>query len=504
MGAMKAEPAARQAAFDVYREASAKLQERLRALQERQEAPARERTQCLRVVSWSPYDEQRRLLRSSASEKAIVAGRQVGKSDVGAYATLRVALAEPGSYSVLLAPTFPIARTAIDKMRALCREVPGAEWKEQQKRMLFANGSVWQVFSADHGDNVGRGPTLTGLLWVDEAAMVSHGAWQSTLGSLTAVRDPRKLLTTTPKGKNWVWGFVTKADMEPGEEDDDRRVWRFRSEHSPFANLKEIRRNRRLMTPEMAVQEYDAEFVDALILAFPDVSRLWVNNLQDRSGERDLRVTAGIDLGKEQDWTVVTVMNKYGEARIVGRWQHQSWPETEKRILELAEAHGVDLFCVDKSGVGSYLVDRLERVHKRQLVAVQTHLLGAKAEIVELARADAQNGKIRVERGQPSTPERAVADQLEHELKRFQGTKYVRAGNEYVKYEGVQIKGEHDDCVISLCLANWGREHGWAEPREPLRLKGHLRSGRTGARTRSGSSPPSYIFGQDREVRRAA
>ena len=88
--------------------------------------------------------------------------------------------------------------------------------------------------------------------------------------------------------------------------------------------------------------------------------------------------------------------------------------------------------------------------------------------------------------------------QLRHELTTFQGIKRVHRGQEVMVYEGPQLEGEHDDCVISLCLANWGRVHGErGEPEPELEdLRDYLPRQRL---ARGGGwrfpSPPTYRFG---------
>ena len=39
-----------------------------------------------------------------------------------------------------------------------------------------------------------------------------------------------------------------------------------------------------------------------------------------------------------------------------------------------------------------------------------------------------------------------------------------------MRYHGPQGDGEddHDDCVVSLALANWGRLHGWEGPQDEV------------------------------------
>jgi len=403
-----------------------------------------------RTLGFEPWWGQRLVRRSDAPCRVLVAARQVGKSYLAAHLVLKVAFEQPGSYSVLLAPTYLHARPAIDTLRKICLDLPGCDWREQQKRMVFRNGSIWQVFSADRPHAV-RGPSLDGILWVDEAAFLRFEAWNAALGSLSAAQNPRKLLTTSPMGKNWVFDEFVSRD--PANES-----FRFRSADSPHINQAEVARNRAKMTPERAAQEFDAEFVDALLLAFPDTSKLFVQGFSPHSPAP--KRALGIDLGKEQDWTVVCLINEFGEAEIVGRWRHASWPETEERILDLIEKHHVSITCVDKAYVGAYLVDRL-KVLGKNVLELATNARQLKARLVETLRADVQRASLRVLENEHS-------DQLRYELGRFQGTHYVVHGRVEVRYECPEIRGEHDDCVIALALANWVRHHGLVGPK-PVR-----------------------------------
>jgi hypothetical protein len=163
----------------------------------------------------------------------------------------------------------------------------------------------------------------------------------------------------------------------------------------------------------------------------------------------------GVDLGKEQDFLVVTRMNGYGEAEIIGRWRHVKWTESVPELVRMAREHKapIVLDVGAGGGTGGVCKDYLER-DGVVVEAVTTGKVGTKAQIVEQCRADVQWERIRV-------LENAHSDQLRHELSLFQGIKRIaQGGQEVTHYEGPQLRGEHDDCVISLCLANWGRVKG--------------------------------------------
>lgn len=405
----------------------------------------------LAFSTFTPWWAQRLALRSSARFLLIIAGRQGGKTLAAAFEVLRRAFAHPGSYSALLAPTYLIADTAVLRIREVCDGLH-VRWREQKKRFLLPNGSRIQVFSADRKETV-RGPSITGTYWTDEGAYVTEQAYGAGKPALIAGKG-RTIVTTTPAGKNWVWKAFTNTE--------DARIerFRFRSEDAPHTDKEEIASQRRELSPERAAQEFDAVFVDDLLLAFPNVSRLFVRALPDRTGERDLRNVLGVDLGKDQDWLVVTLMNRLGEARILGRWRHVAWPRSQRELAGMARDFQA-LIVLDVGpggGPGGVLADYLE-AEGLSVLAIKTAVVSTKAQIVEQCRSDVQWERIRVLENEHS-------DQLRHELTVFQGIKRQQHGREVMVYEGPQLKDEHDDCVISLCLANWGRVHGWQGPED--------------------------------------
>ena len=410
--------------------------------------PAAARLRVLRSA-FQPWWGQRMVLRSGAAWRVLVAARQVGKTFLSVHLVLQVALERPGSLSVLLVPTLRHARQPIALLRRFCEALPGCAWNATERQMRFANGSTFEVYSAER-EGATRGPTITGLLWADEAALIPARAWNEVL---PAAGHALKLLTTTPAGKNWV--FDEFVSDEPAHES-----FRFRSADSPHVNHEEVARCRASMTPEFAAQEFEAEFVDSLILAFAHVEGLFVSQLPKRD-PRAAATAMGIDLGKEQDWTVVTVLNTFGEGQVLARWRHQDWPTTTRRIVELIHDHGVQLVVVDKAQVGSYVADELRRIQNsreappgfplQRVVAYETFSASKKELLVDTTRADVQWGRLKLLRND-------LAEQLDFELRVFQGIKRVSQGREFVSYGCPQSRGLHDDCVISLCLANWGRQ----------------------------------------------
>lgn len=383
-----------------------------------------------------------------------VAGRQGGKTEWGVWRVLRRGALRPNGNSLVLVPTYRMGLVHSARLKRLAAHLR-AEWKEQKQVLVMPNGHHVWLRSSDRPD-AARGLTVDATLWVDEAALVAEEAWQAALGCLVAARDPLVLVTTTPKGKNnWVYRTWTK----PGAMSVARFL--FRSGDSPYATQDVIDMLRDTLGGGMSLQELEAVFTDDRSCPFPPEL---VERMLKPTPRRGERWSIGLDLAKEKDWTVATEMNEFGEARVVGRWQHMSWPDTQARVVELARASRATLVVDEQfgGGYGGAMADYFERdVGKDRVLRVRTGNPRVKAEVIESLVRDAEHGRVVVDSSGPH------AGDLRHELLFMTSSRSVSGGVERVTYQGPQVDGEHDDCVISLALANWGRIQAESAP-DPL------------------------------------
>jgi len=188
----------------------------------------------------------------------------------------------------------------------------------------------------------------------------------------------------------------------------------------------------------------------------------FADHLPKRGEQRSL----GVDLAKEKDFVVCTLMNEFGETWVLGRWRHTAWPDTERRIGQLAREHDalVVLDVGHGGGYGGVMYDYLEReLGRGRVMGVRTGNLGMKEQLCETLVADVENRRLRVEKGE-------LTPHLRHELTFFESHREVVGGAPRTRYHGPQGDGEddHDDCVISFALANWGRVHGWEGPQDEV------------------------------------
>ena len=436
---------------------------------------------------------QRAFCRSQASIRVLVAGRQSGKTHAAAEEVVRLILARPETESCLLMPTYKSTKGALKHLRRALKPLGSlVKWKEVDKCFEFPNGAVLYVRTADDKTGVPtRGLTMDGVLWIDEASFVPRSAWDAAQNTLAAVQDPRVIVTTTARGRRGSWVFELAKEAQT---DDGIDFFRFRTTDSPHHNPSFVARLRRLQGKVKADEELDAIFSGDSEAPFrpEDIERAFKSQAIPIRGEQR---TLGIDLAKKKDWTVITLINEFGEAWVVGRWQHVAWPDTEERIVRLATAH--DALCVvdigHGGGYGGTMFDYLERkLGKGRVLAVRTGNTGVKGQILELLMGDFEHGRIQIEASGKN------AEELRHELTFFPAAdRRTVAGVELLVYAGpADGDDDHDDCVISLALAKHGQVHGWDDYRKPVNMSSYMDAAKkAGGGGGAGQSAGGYTFG---------
>ena len=152
------------------------------------------------------------------------------------------------------------------------------------------------------------------------------------------------------------------------------------------------------------------------------------------------RYVMGVDLGKHEDFTVLTVIDKWNNNVVYwDRFKDIEYPFQKKRIKATAERYNNARIIVDSTGVGEPIQEDLAR--EGLFVDDFKFTNQSKKELVE-------KGSIFIEQKNVFIPNKP---ELIDELKSF-GYQLTDAGN--VVYKAPQ--GLHDDAVFSLLLAIWG------------------------------------------------
>lgn len=137
--------------------------------------------------------------------------------------------------------------------------------------------------------------------WGDEIAHWPELAWLNLQGR-GVVTPTRYLLTTTPKGKNWLYRDVF---MSAKQGDAGYSVTTCRSVDNPWADAKYIEKLRLKFGKEYAEQELDALFTSNIGYVYADFDRLAHMVAPPSDKPEDYRVTfAGADPGTSDPFSV--------------------------------------------------------------------------------------------------------------------------------------------------------------------------------------------------------
>lgn len=246
-------------------------------------------------------------------------GRQFGKSMLAQNQALDF-MANNGWSGAWVSPTYKQAKKVADELDSAFAGL--FTYNKSELTMKLPNGAQLQFFSSERYDNI-RGFTFDFLI-IDEAAHQQEEAWTEVLRATVLVKGKKVLFVSTPKGKNW---FHTMYQL--GKVDDNYTSFKFTSYDNPLIDPKEIDAAKETLPDHIFRQEYLAEFLD-------DGSGVFVN-VKDciKEADKPRRYYAGIDLGRADDYTVLTVVNEKDQEVYCERWRRKEWSEIVNNIVQV-------------------------------------------------------------------------------------------------------------------------------------------------------------------------
>ena len=195
------------------------------------------------------------VLRSTDTRLCLCCSRQAGKSTISAVLALHAALYEPGSVTLIAAPSqrqsVEMFRTITRYYRALGR--PVAAESENTQSLALENGS--RIVSLPGDERTTRGYASVRLLIIDEAARVPD-EFLAAVRPMLAVSGGRLVALSTPWGqRGW---FHQAATAKRGW-----RVMRVPASECPRISAEFLAEELESMGEWNFKQEYGCEFVSA-------------------------------------------------------------------------------------------------------------------------------------------------------------------------------------------------------------------------------------------------
>jgi len=465
---------------------------------------------------WTPHPAQERLFCSGAPVKVAACGRRWGKTEALSIDIATLALTEPGSRQLVIAPTDLQARILGDAVRDRLEKVFADSLPELLDRTLVVRerpflmltiaprgiGSAAPVTTIMCRTSGRDGRNLRGLwahrIIVDEAALVPDSVLQNVLPPMLADKGGEFLLASSPNGRRSAFYQMYARGVAPQPpilgESEEEGAWceAFQcptEDNKAHLDMAYLTSQREDMGEAMYAQEYEAQFIDDFgavfreedidaAIATLDGVRLEKNEIVTEP-QPDHPYVMGIDWGRKRDYSVVAVLDaSESPLRLVhlSRWRGTGWDAQAADAAAIVARFQPRRVMADGTSIGDPIAEMLTRQIAARMPpscrcpTVERFLFGteSKQALIDRLNVGLSSRALRF------PPHRTLVAELR--------------GFEYSPGEGSRLKmgarsGSHDDCVVALALAYFAAPDPACSPRPNFSI---LLGSQTGTARREG------------------
>lgn len=378
----------------------------------------------------TPHRNQLHVLDNMARFTVLACGRRFGKTELARMVITRQAQGR-GHRTWWLAPTH---RMADHVWRDIIRspEAQQAERIRHSTRTIeFAQGGSIAIRSAHKPDFL-RGEGLHYAV-LDEAAFMNHHIWHDVVRPMLLTTRGGALFASTPYGRNWFWDLF-RIGLDP--EEPDWHSFHFTSLDNPLIDPSEFEAIRRSTPERVWREEYLAEFTAGANAVFRDVDAIAIAPL-DAQPEPGAVYTAGVDWGRDADYTVIVVMNRSTRTMVdMDRFNTIGWHFQRERLKQMVDRWQPQIILAEQNSIGSVNIEALqaEGLPVRPFITTAS----SKPPLIEGLALAIERAELRL------LPDPVLLNELSaYRAERTSGGLY--------RYSAPS--GSHDDTVIALALA---------------------------------------------------
>ena len=304
--------------------------------------------------------------------------------------------------------------------------------------ITFVNGSTIQFLSTDNYNTI-RGFSFHYIV-IDEAAYIKEEAInEAVLPTLTAL-GRKCLIISTPKSKNWFYQYHMRGNTSNSVYIAFKGI----SHDNPYVDQEFILEQQKSLPSEIYRQEYLAEFTDAGNDVFTGVDDVCILSNWNNDTTTGTRFFAGIDLGLTNDYSVLTIMDEYGRVAYMEQLNGTSYAQIAESFTTTIRRYKISNGYCEVNGPGKPVFEMLH-VHEKKLKEFVTSNSN-KMDGIRGLIYDIQEQKLEL-------PSKELFPALYHELNSYSYKVNATGTISFSSPSGV-----HDDCVMSLMLANEARK----------------------------------------------
>lgn len=364
----------------------------------------------------------------------LTTGRQWGKTMLAQNLLLKWGLENNNSTLMWVSPVYSQCRKVFtDVVNAIQGTPILKDANKSNLNITLINGSKLLFRSGERQDTL-RGYTLDYLI-VDEAAYLRDDVWNLVLKQTTLVKGKKVLFISTPKGKNYFYRIAVRGLSE----DDPAYLTLVGSSYdTPFISHEELEEAKRTLPEDIFRQEILGHFIDSGGEVFTNIDNYCILNQWDLPVS-NMKYYGGVDFGRQNDYSVLTIMDETGKVVYIYRDRHKPWDEIIKNMADKLKLYKAQ--CqVEINSIGDVLYENLKKLYPNVHPFYTTS--SSKQNIIEDLIYATNELKI-------SLPTEDLFSPLYHELKLFTYEYSVKTRN--IKYSAPD--GSHDDTIMSLAIA---------------------------------------------------
>jgi hypothetical protein len=418
----------------------------------------------------TPY--QREIIESTAKIKIAAIGRRAGKTTTQALALTKCSQDWPDRKSWYISKSYAksielkTAMEACPAYKALVKKIHS----QFPPRHLFHNGHTLFFLSYDRPDNL-LGSGLK-LICPDEAAVMPEKVYYNVLAPMVADTDGQILLASNfGQGKNWFWKLAQTGLTAAGRA-DGIYTWDLPSSVGPLfqsekgkARLEWYRRN---LPPAV----FESEFLNKPLVGENAVFR-WLADRNEKGTpttgpQPGRRYCMGLDIGRVIDPSFVVVMEclpvadkahpPAGQVVFAEQFQHgMDYTAQARHAGQLSRTWNNATVVADSTGARGGAAPAPEpffHLFQKEIPGIREYNWNqyTKFAIVNNLALEIEQGRVLI----PPPDKFPMFGELVNQVKVFTYTETLS----FVRYGAP--KGEHDDGVAALAMADWGKVNGWA------------------------------------------
>jgi phage terminase large subunit-like protein len=380
------------------------------------------------IKGYTPHEKQKLIHHSINNESykyyILNIGRQFGKTMLGINQMLYWAINHKGCNIAWVTPIYKQSKKVFDEMEKVTKSSGLFEYNRSDLTISGFNSQI-QFFSGERPDNI-RGNTFDYLI-VDEMAFTRPELWSEVLSATVLVKGKKVIFISTPKGKNHFY----QLSLQPNY-DNRYKYFHYSSYDNPMIDAEDLEERKRSLPKHIFEQEYLAKFIDNASGLFKNVDSCVI-----KPAERTQKLFGGLDIGRADDYTVLTILNKNYQMVYVQRWRQQEWSKIIDEVATKIREYNAEIF-VEVNNQGDVFFEMLQnKVYNNVQPYVTT--TATKPIMIEDLAVHFENKDIGI----------LNENWLVDELNAF--TYIYNEKTRRVQYGAPQ--GVHDDGVMSLALA---------------------------------------------------